>query len=146
MNSQTCPCCSGKTYASCCQKYHQGLLPENALALMRSRYSAYALGLCDYIQETTHPQSPHFVSNTKQWMDQLRAFSKQVNFDKLEILETENLDSESFVSFVAHLSKESVDLTFTERSRFLKQGHAWKYMDGTIAKGKLTAVQIKNFS
>ena len=48
----SCPCCSGKS-AICCQKYHKGLTPENALVLMRSRYSAYALGVGDYLIETT---------------------------------------------------------------------------------------------
>lgn len=110
---------------------------------MRSRYSAYALGLAEYIIESTHPESPHFVSNKQQWLHQIRTFSQQVNFDGLEILETENLDSEAFVAFVAHLSKETADLTFTEKSRFLKQGHAWKYMDGKIAEGRLSAEQIK---
>lgn len=132
-----CPCCSGKPYAHCCQKYHQGALSETSLALMRSRYSAYALGLTDYLIETTHPKSPHLVADKKQWFNQIQAFSKQVKFEGLEILETKNGDSEAFVTFVAHLSKDGTDLTFTERSRFLKQGHAWKYVDGKIAKGRV---------
>lgn len=141
---QPCPCCSGRSYAQCCQKYHRGLLPETALALMRSRYAAYALGLADYIIETTHPDSSHWVANRKQWLHQIQAFSKQVSFDGLEILETKNGESEAFVAFVAHLSKEGTDLTFTEKSRFLKQDQAWKYVDGKIAKGRLTLEQIKN--
>ena len=145
-NSQSCPCYSGKPYANCCHKYHNGILPENALVLMRSRYSAYALGLADYIIETTHPQSPHFVLDKKQWLYQIRAFSRQTNFDGLEILETQTSDDEAFVAFVAHLSKDNVDLTFTEKSRFLKHGLAWKYVDGKIAKGCLTVEQIKNLS
>lgn len=139
-----CPCCSGKPYARCCQKYHEGLLPENALALMRSRYAAYALGLADYIIETTHPESPHYVSDKKQWLYQIRAFSQQVSFDGLEILETQNLELEGFVTFVAHLSKDGVDLTFTEKSRFLKDGDTWMYREGKIAKGRLSVEQTKS--
>lgn len=132
-----CPCCSGKPYANCCQKYHKGVIPENALALMGSRYSAYALGLAAYLIQTTHPQSPHVVKDQKQWLNQIMAFSRTVSFDGLEILKTEQLGSESFVTFVAHLSKEGADLTFTERSRFIYDGNVLKYLDGTIAKGKL---------
>jgi len=142
-NLQPCPCCSGRPYITCCQKYHKEVLPENALALMRSRYSAYALGIADYLIETTHPKSPHCVLDKEQWLYQIRVFSKQTTFEGLEILETEYTDSEAFVSFVAHLSKEGIDLTFTERSRFLKQGQSWRYMDGKIAKGRLSASQIK---
>lgn len=138
----SCPCYSNKPYAHCCQKYHQGSLPETALALMRSRYSAYALGLVNYLIETTHPENPHFISDKKQWFYQIQMFCKQVTFEGLEILETKNNDGEAFVTFVALLSKEGKDLTFTEKSRFLKQGEAWKYIDGKIAKGRLTAEQI----
>lgn len=134
----SCPCCSGNLYANCCQKYHQGVLAENALVLMRSRYSAYTLDLADYIIETTHPKSPYFVANKKQWLDQIHGFSQTVSFDRLEILTTEDLSfDEAFVTFVAHLSKNGKDLTFTERSHFIKQGGAWKYIDGKIAQGRL---------
>lgn len=139
---QECFCYSGKPYAYCCQKYHQGALAENALVLMRSRYSAYALELGEYIIETTHSQSPLFLSDKKQWLYQIRIFSQQVSFDGLEILESRLLDPESFVTFVAYLNKEETDLTFTERSRFLKEGQAWKYMDGKITKGISTAIQM----
>lgn len=147
MNDQVkqlqCPCHSGKPYAKCCQKYHRGFLTETALALMRSRYSAYALGLANYIIETTHPKSPLFVPDQKKWLTQIKDFTSQVSFDGLEILETETLDDESYVSFVAHLSKEGADLTFSERSRFFKDGEAWKYFDGKIGKGSLTKERLK---
>ena len=38
-----CPCGSGGKYKKCCQKYHKGALAKDALTLMKSRYSAYAL-------------------------------------------------------------------------------------------------------
>lgn len=138
-----CPCYSGKIYSACCQPYHQGVLPENALLLMRSRYAAYALGLADYLIQTTHSHSPHFVANQKQWLQQIQSFSQQVSFDGLDILETQFSHPESFVTFVAHLSKNGKDLTFTERSRFLKEEQAWKYVDGRIGQGCLTLEQIK---
>lgn len=54
-----CPCDSGQTYVDCCGPWHLGLLqglhaptPET---LMRSRYSAYVLGLIDYLLATWHP-------------------------------------------------------------------------------------------
>ena len=57
-----CPCDSGQTYVQCCGPWHQGLglgvfapTPE---ALMRSRYSAFALGLVDYLTATWHPSTP----------------------------------------------------------------------------------------
>lgn len=113
-------------------------MPENALALMRPRYSAYALGIAKYLIDTTHPDSSLFIKDQKKWLLQIQAFSKQVSFDGLEILDTQVSDRESFVLFVAHLSKEGEDLTFTERSRFVKVGQSWKYFDGKIASGRVT--------
>ena len=56
-----CPCGSGQSYSACCGAWHSGLAegvyaptPE---ALMRSRYSAYVLGLIDYLLATWHPST-----------------------------------------------------------------------------------------
>ena len=50
-----CPCGSGATLAGCCGPYHAGRAAPSAEALMRSRYSAYVLGLIDYLIDTTLP-------------------------------------------------------------------------------------------
>jgi SEC-C motif-containing protein len=55
--STYCPCESGKTYQDCCEPYHQGAPTANAETLMRSRYSAYVLGLEPYLLATWHPDT-----------------------------------------------------------------------------------------
>lgn len=55
MPNTPCPCSPDKSLASCCGRYHQGACTPSAVALMRSRYSAFVLGLTDYIRDTTHP-------------------------------------------------------------------------------------------
>lgn len=57
MLTKPCPCESGKPYVSCCQFYHQGAPAANAEILMRSRYSAYVLGLEQYLLDTWHPET-----------------------------------------------------------------------------------------
>ena len=47
-----CPCGSGKSYAVCCGLLHTGAAAPTAEALMRSRYSAYGLGLEPYLLAT----------------------------------------------------------------------------------------------
>ena len=50
-----CPCGSGKSYAACCGPLHAGAaIAPTAEALMRSRYSAYGLGLEPYLLATWH--------------------------------------------------------------------------------------------
>lgn len=135
--NEACPCCSGKSYSECCEKYHEGALPEDALALMRSRYSAYAFGLASYIIETTHPKNPNFSPNQKQWTQEIENFHDEVSFEGLEILSSTFGEKESFVTFVAYLSEEGEELTFTEKSRFLKEGERWLYVDGKTAAGRV---------
>lgn len=127
-----CPCKSGKTYEACCQKYHQGALPENALKLMRSRYSAYALGLADYIIDTTHPANPTFRRDTVKWTQDVLDRSRNTHFEDLTILEFIDGQEIAYVTFRAHLSQNKRDTSFTERSRFLKENGKWLYESGII--------------
>ncbi|MDO9220991.1 MAG: YchJ family metal-binding protein, partial [Thiobacillus sp.] len=57
MSRATCPCGSGRTLESCCGRFHSGEPAPDAETLMRSRYSAYVLGLDDYLMATWHPDT-----------------------------------------------------------------------------------------
>ena len=50
-----CPCGSQDSYKNCCKPLHRGEPAKSAVQLMRSRYSAYALSLPDYIIATPSP-------------------------------------------------------------------------------------------
>ncbi|MBT0771992.1 hypothetical protein KIH74_23825 [Kineosporia sp. J2-2] len=52
-----CPCGWGDPYPACCGRYHGGEAAPTAEALMRSRYSAFVLGLEDYLLRTWAPES-----------------------------------------------------------------------------------------
>lgn len=131
-----CPCCSGLEYQQCCQQYHQGTIPKTPLALMRSRYSAYAKDLPQYIMETTHPDNPNFKVDKNSWAQEIMQFSRNTQFNKLEIVESQEGTTEGFVTFTAHLAKNGQDASFTEKSRFHKIGDRWLYRDGVITKGR----------
>lgn len=128
---QQCRCHSGKPYKDCCKKFHDGIFPEKAVELMRSRYSAYALGLVNYIIETTHDKNPR-QKNFKEEKERILQFSKSVSFDGLEILEFIDGEKEAFVTFKATLKQGEHDVSFTEKSRFLKENGRWFYADGEI--------------
>ena len=56
-SASPCPCGSAKAYGGCCGRWHAGplhLQAPDAPALMRSRYSAFVLGLTDYLLATWH--------------------------------------------------------------------------------------------
>ena len=44
MDGQACPCGLGDNYDSCCGRLHKGEPARTAEQLMRSRYSAFAVG------------------------------------------------------------------------------------------------------
>ena len=98
-----CPCGSGNAYAACCRPFHQGQLPDTALKLMRSRYSAYVLCLPAYIMQTTHPSNPQFSRNTTEWAQQISEFCLNTKFKKLDILNFQETGDLATVTFTAHL-------------------------------------------
>ena len=136
MKTKPCPCHSGKPYASCCEPYHQGKAPDNALALMRSRFSAYVLKLADYIIQTTSPQKQKEHADLKKWKAEILFFSENTVFEKLEIIKfipPNKQAKEAFVTFKAHLKQNNTNVSFTEKSRFEKIDGKWFYLDGKIS-------------
>ena len=121
-----CPCGSGRKYKKCCQPYHRGARPDNALKLMKSRYSAYALGQADYIIRTTHPNHPDWSEDTAPWRESILAFSKHTEFRRLEILEFIDGEAEAFVMFRAVFGEGEM----VEKSRFLREDGVWLYESG----------------
>lgn len=128
-----CPCASGKLYGRCCAPYHDGLAAPSPLLLMRSRFSAYALGLCSYIVNTTHRESPLREANLEAWINSIGRFCAATKFDGLKILqEASDADdvASAFVTFRAYLRQNEGDASFTECSRFLHDGDRWYYFSG----------------
>lgn len=130
-----CPCCSGKSYEECCRPYHEGRLAENAEKLMRSRFSAYALNLPEYIIITTHPASPQYHDNHFSWKRSLSEFSKGSNFQKLEVHDFKERDNLATVTFTAYIDQNGHDTTFTEKSYFEKREGRWFYRTGLLREG-----------
>jgi SEC-C motif domain protein len=115
-----CLCHSGQEYMNCCAPYHNGKAPLTPTALMRSRYSAYALGNSAYIMETTHSSHPDKKKSQAEWETQIKAFSKGADFTGLEILES----YANFVTFRADLGSAG---SFTEKSEFEEEEGRWRY-------------------
>ena len=102
----------------------------DAAALMRSRYTAYAVGDFAHLIRTTYPDSPHHGANRRAWMESLRAFSEETSFEGLDVQYVAQSGEEAVVQFRASLEREGKDVSFTERSRFRRVGGRWLYFDG----------------
>lgn len=127
-----CPCGTQKLYGVCCKPYHLGALPENALLLMRSRYTAYALKLADYIIQTTHPRNPSYNLNFQEWRQAILHFCENTRFEGLKIVEFVDGEKVATVTFTAHLKQGGQNASFTEKSTFEKVDKRWLYKDGVV--------------
>lgn len=113
-----CPCRQHsddlRSYADCCEPPHQGQAAASAEALMRSRFSAFALGLGDYLWRSHHSSTRQtFQQGEEQWL-------------KLEIHKTHA----SQVEFTAYYSDQDKLYALRELSNFLfENGHCY-YLDG----------------
>jgi SEC-C motif-containing protein len=123
-STSRCPCLSGEIYGECCGPLHAGLAEApTAERLMRSRYSAFAVGDVDYLRVSWHPSTR---PTTLELDPDLRWF-------RLDILGTERgglLDTEGTVEFRAHYRQGTTSDSQHELSRFRKVGRRWFYLDG----------------
>ena len=131
MTIASCPCGSQKPYADCCGPFHAGTgRPQTAAALMRSRYSAFALQLKDYLVTTLHPD--------KRRPDEAQALAQSFQNTEwlgLSIIQTgagTEHDDKGTVEFVAYYRSGSQQGQLHERSRFVKKGEQWLYVDGDM--------------
>ena len=123
-----CPCGSGKSYAACCGPLHTGAaIAPTAEALMRSRYSAYGLGLEPYLLATWHsstrPAALHLAEEPgTKWLG-LAVKRHQVRDA-----------SHASVEFVARYRLAGRGHRLHETSAFVREDGRWFYVDGEISE------------
>ena len=95
---------------------------------MRSRYSAYKLGLVAYIIATTHPDGAHYQADQARWQREIQEFCRSTRFERLQVLSAQG----DTVVFRATLFAGKRDVSFTEISLFCQHEGRWKYHSGKI--------------
>jgi len=127
--SRPCPCTSKLPYDRCCQAFVEGRkLPPTAVQLMRSRFTAYALGKVDYLVETTAAPKRAELDH-----EDLKSYCASISCVGLKIVATEKGgagDEEGVVKFHASLSSGGKRHLHIERSTFIREEGAWRYVDG----------------
>ncbi|TRW84922.1 hypothetical protein FK535_10610 [Mycolicibacterium sp. 018/SC-01/001] len=124
MSDAACPCGSGVAPEECCQPLLRGERQANtAEALMRSRYTAFAVGDADYLWRTWHPRTrPERVT-----------IDPAVQWTGLEILDTDSGVNHDTVEFRATYRDGQRTGTLHERSRFAVRARRWFYVDGEVS-------------
>lgn len=121
MTAKPCPC-GAADYAACCGRYHDGAPAPDAAALMRSRYSAYALKLEAYLLATWHPGTRpaalDLAADNAKWLG-------------LELKKhTPKSADRATVEFVARYKTGGRAHRLHEISRFVREEGRWFYVDG----------------
>jgi SEC-C motif-containing protein len=121
-----CPCRKKSEtvdYAACCEPYHSGAaLPATAEALMRSRYTAFAMKIAAYITATWHPAT---------CPPEIR-FRPGQEYTGLVVHDAKETGDRATVSFTARSRTGGSSHTLNETSRFLREGGRWLYVDGDV--------------
>ncbi len=121
-----CPCGSGDSYADCCLPLHSGERgAETALALMRSRFSAFALGDASYLLTTWHS------STRPKRLD----LDSGITWRRLQIVDTvagTQDDATGVVDFRAQFERHGKRHIMRECSRFIRVKGRWLYLDGDV--------------
>jgi len=122
--ARRCPCGTGLPYAECCGRLHDGTATAaTAEQLMRSRYSAFAVGDPAHLLATWHS------STRPRSLD----LDPAVRWTGLEVLATTGgtlLAAEGTVEFRAWHLVGGEPGAQHEKSRFVREDGQWRYLDG----------------
>lgn len=125
----TCPCGNPARYPVCCGRLLRGqadaATPEE---LMRSRFTAFALGDAAHLLESWHPGT----------RPARLALGDEPRWQRLDILRTSGgsaFHDEGTVEFRAHFTDRTGPGTLHEHSRFVRHRGRWVYVDGEILEG-----------
>jgi SEC-C motif-containing protein len=98
---------------------------------MRSRYSAYVLGLVDYLVNTTLP-----AQNAELDLDAISQWSAQSTWLGLEVEGAELIGGQpehAFVTFTARWHDTDGEHRHRERSAFVQHDGRWYFIDPTVS-------------
>jgi SEC-C motif domain protein len=98
---------------------------------MRSRYSAFALGLGAYLVKTLAAEHPDRAHDEAALVLALSRAKEGQRFLGLTILDAhDDGATRGEVTFHARIFERGQDRSFTERSTFVRENGAWKYAAG----------------
>ena len=125
-----CPCGSGDVLGACCGPVLRGQRrAPTAEALMRSRYTAFAVRDLEHLLRSWH----HSTAPAREEL--AASLAEEVRWLRLEIHGTEAggpFEDAGVVDFSAISKGPGGRSVQRERSRFVREDGAWLYLDGEL--------------
>jgi SEC-C motif-containing protein len=128
--AEFCPCGKSTSYAACCGRFiDDGEIAKTPEQLMRSRFTAYALGnKGEYLLATWFPATAKGLS-----ADDLSL--RRVNWQKLEVINKSQQADTASVEFKAYFSpryEDGENEVMHEISEFTRVKGRWYYVGGRV--------------
>jgi SEC-C motif domain protein len=121
MDRFACPCGRGDDYDACCGRLHAGAPAPTAEALMRARYSAFAVGELGYLLGSWHPASRPAAFR----------LDPDTRWTRLAVLATQDgglFDATGTVQFRAVYTRDGKRGVLAQTSRFGRDDGQWVYV------------------
>jgi len=126
-----CSCGSDLEFSVCCEPIITGKAhAPTAEALMRSRYTAHAIGSYEYLGTSIHPDMRGDLS-----VEEIKEWSEKISWPGLVTLAPKDggeNDITGEVEFVANYKLGGVPQEMHEHSFFRKEGDDWYYVEGMV--------------
>lgn len=125
-----CPCSKTLSYSECCEPLHKNKnVATSSEQLMRSRYSAYALGLGEYLYETTDPK----FASREEIVEYISQSKEQLEWLQLDVISS----SKNRVEFKAYYMEDEKLFVLHEKSEFINIDGKWFYESGELLTSKI---------
>ena len=132
-----CPCGTKKSFAACCEPYISGnAAAPTAEALMRARYTSFAVGKIEFVEKSHDPAS------RGEGFDRAAAekWSKESQWKGLQIVALKDgleKDSTGIVHFAAYFTQDGKDYKHQEIASFKRGADGkWYFIDGVSPKAE----------
>lgn len=125
---KSCLCDTGKAFSQCCEEFLNGKkVPKTPKQLMRSRYTAYALGgYGEYLLST-------WLAENTQGLTAESLSEKTLDWIKLEVINSSQKGDDGFVEFKAYYKDEvGLEKVLHEKSIFKRVERNWYYIEGEV--------------
>ena len=128
MDNSLCICGSNKRFKQCCEPLLTGKsYAKTPVKLMRSRYSAYALGgYGQYLKNT-------WSADVRHTLDEAELSNRSLIWCGLDVISKSQKHDEAFVTFKARfIGADGVEQVHHEASEFHRVMGRWFYLRGDI--------------
>ncbi len=123
-----CPCCSNLEYSECCGPFIEGEPAPTAVALVRSRYTAFAMRNLDYVARTHAPEIRDDFNRAE-----AERIASECEWLGLQIHSAKESADTAEVEFIIRIRQQQKTITKASASSFRREDGEWLYVSSKPA-------------